>query len=135
MSGERLRRMTIDRALEITCALKHHKDMRLDGRVWAAYYNLLEDALMQVKMDSSSTVGEHCVDLIDYALEDDITFFDKVIPYCRRHIRSINDNGLLYCVTKIRQQPESRREELEQYGWLDFLDFLESEQLVRNHGE
>lgn len=21
------------------------------------------------------------------------------------------------------------------YGWLDFLDFLESEQLVRNHGE
>ena len=127
--------MTIDRALEITCALKYHKDMRLDGRVWAAYYNLLEDALMQVKMDSSSTVGEHCVDLIDYALEDDITFSDKVIPYCRRHIRSINDNGLLYCVTKIRQQPESRREELEQYDWLDFLDFLESEQLVRNHGE
>ena len=130
-----MRRMTIDRALEITCALKHHKDVCLDGRVWTVYYNLLEDALMQVKMDSSSTVGEHCVDLIDYALEDDITFSDKVIPYCRRHIRSINDNGLLYCVTKIRQQPESRREELEQYGWLDFLDFLESEQLVRNHGE
>ena len=130
-----MRRMTIDRALEITCVLKHHKDMRLDGRVWAAYYNLLEDALMQVKMDSSSTVGEHCVDLIDYALEDDITFSDKVIPYCRRHIRSINDNGLLYCVTKIRQQPESRREELEQYGWLDFLDFLESEQLGRDDGE
>lgn len=130
-----MRRMTIDRALVITCALKHHKDMRLDGRVWAAYYNLLEDALMQVKMDSSSTVGEHCVDLIDYALEDDITFSYKVIPYCRRHIRSINDNGLLYCVTKIRQQPESRREELEQYGWLDFLDFLESEQFGRNGGE
>lgn len=127
--------MTIDRALEITCALKHHKDVCLDGRVWAAYYNLLEDALMQVKMDSSSTVGEHCVDLIDYALEDDITFSDKVIPYCRRHIRSINDNGLLYCVTKIRQQPESRREELERYGWLEFLDFLESEQLGRNDGE
>ena len=135
MSGERLRRMTIDRALEITCALKHHKDVCLDGRVWAAYYNLLEDALMHVKMDSSYSVGEHCVDLIDYALEDDITFSDKVIPYCRRHIRSINDNGLLYCVTKIRQQPESRREELEQYGWLDFLDFLESEQLGRNDGE
>lgn len=127
--------MTIDRALEITCALKHHKDVCLDGRVWAAYYNLLEDALMQVKMDSSSTIGEHCVDLIDYALEDDITFSDKVIPYCRRHIRSINDNGLLYCVTKIRQQPESRREELERYGWLEFLDFLESEQLGRNDGE
>lgn len=127
--------MTIDRALEITCALKHHKDVCLDGRVWAAYYNLLEDALMQVKMDSSSTVGERCVDLIDYALEDDITFSDKVIPYCRRHIRSINDNGLLYCVTKIRQQPESRREELERYGWLEFLDFLESEQLGRTDGE
>ena len=135
MSGERLRRMTIDRALEIACALKHHKDVCLDGRVWAAYYNLLEDALMQVKMDSSSTIGEHCVDLIDYALEDDITFSDKVIPYCRRHIRSINDNGLLYCVTKIRQQPESRRKELERYGWLEFLDFLESEQLGRNDGE
>ena len=135
MSGERLRCMTIDRALKITHALKHHKDVCLDGRVWAAYYNLLEDALMQVKMDSSSTVGEHCVDLIDYTLEDDITFSDKAIPYCRRHIRSINDNGLLYCVTKIRQQPESRRKELEQYGWLDFLDFLESERLGRNHGE
>ena len=130
-----MRRMTIDRALEITCALKHYKDVCLDSRVWAAYYNLLEDALMQVKMDSGSTVGEHCVDLIDYALEDDITFSDKVIPYCRRHIRSINDNALLYCITKIRQQPESRREELEQYGWLDFLDFLESEQLGRNDGE
>ena len=127
--------MTIDRALKITCALKHHKDVCLDGRVWNAYYNLLEDALMQVKMDSSSTVGEHCVDLIDYTLEDDITFSGKAIPYCRRHIRSINDNGLLYCVTKIRQQPESRRKELEQYGWLDFLDFLESEQLGRNDGE
>lgn len=127
--------MAIDKALEITCALKHHKDVCLDGRVWAAYYNLLEDALMQVKMDSSSTVGEHCVDSIDYTLEDDITFSDKAIPYCRRHIRSINDNGLLYCVTKIRQQPESRRKELEQYGWLDFLDFLESEQLRRNDGE
>lgn len=90
---------------------------------------------MRVKMDSSSTVGGHCVDLIDYALEDDITFSDKVIPYCRRHIRSINDNGLLYCVTKIWQQPESRREELERYGWLEFLDFLESEQLGRNDDE
>lgn len=129
-----MRRMTIDRALEITCALKHHKDTRLDGRVWAAYYNLLEDALMQVKMDSSSTVGEHCVDLIDYALEDDITFSDKVIPYCRRHIRSINNNELLYCVTKIWQQTDSRRQEFEQYGWLDFLDILESEQLLRNGG-
>lgn len=135
MSGERLRRMTIDRALKITYALKHHKDVCFDSRVWAAYYNLLEDDLMQVKMDSSSTVGEHCVDSIDYTLEDDITFSDKAIPYCRRHIRSINDNGLLYCVTKIRQQPESRRKELEQYGWLDFLDFLESEQLGRNGGE
>jgi len=66
---------------------------------------------------------------------DDITFSDKAIPYCRRHIMSINDNELLYCVTKIRQQPESRRKELEQYGWLDFLDFLESEQLGRNDGE
>lgn len=105
--------MTIDRALEITHALKHHKDVCFDSRVWAAYYNLLEDALMQVKMDSSSTVGEHCVDSIDYTLEDDITFSGKAIPYCRRHIRSIDDNGLLYCVTKIRQQPESRRKELE----------------------
>lgn len=130
-----MRCMTINRALKITCALKHHKDVCLDSEVWSAYYNLLEDALMQVKMDSSSTVGEHCVDLIDHTLEDDITFSGKVIPYCRRHIRSINDNRLLYCVTKIRQQPESRRKELEQYGWLDFLDFLESEQLVRNHGE
>lgn len=41
-----LRRMTIDRALEITYALKHHKDVCLNGKVWAAYYNLLEDALM-----------------------------------------------------------------------------------------
>lgn len=130
-----MRCMTIDRALKITRALKHHKDVCFDSRVWAAYYNLLEDALMQVKMDSSSTVGEHCVDSIDYTLENDITFSDKAIPYCRRHIRSINDNELLYCVTKIRQQPESRRKELEQYGWLDFLDFLESEQLVRSHGE
>jgi len=130
-----LRRMTIDRALKITHALKHHKDVCFDSRVWAAYYNLLEDALMQVKMDGGPTVGECCVDLIDYALEDDITFSDKAIPYCRCHIRSINDNGLLYCVTKIRQQPESRRKELEQYGWLDFLDFLESEQLRRNDGE
>ena len=56
-----LRCMTIDRALKITCALKHHKDVCLDNRVWVAYYNLLEDALMQIKMDSSSTVGEHCV--------------------------------------------------------------------------
>lgn len=127
--------MTIDRALKITRALKGNKDVCLDSRVWDAYYNLLEDSLKQFKMDSSSTAGEHCVDLIDHTLEDDITFSGKAIPYCRRHIMSINDNELLYCVTKIRQQPESRRKELEQYGWLDFLDFLESEQLGRNDGE
>ena len=53
--------MTIDRALKITRALKGNKDVCLDSRVWDAYYNLLEDALKQFKMDSSSTAGEHCV--------------------------------------------------------------------------
>ena len=86
-----MRRMTIDRALKITHALKHHKDVCFDSRVWAAYYNLLEDALMQVKMDGGPTVGECCVDLIDYALEDDITFSDKAIPYCRCHRRHFPD--------------------------------------------
>lgn len=67
-----MRCMTIDRALKITCALKHHNDVCFDSRVWDAYYNLLEDALKQFKMDSSSAVGEHCVDLIDHTLEDDM---------------------------------------------------------------
>jgi len=35
----------------------------------------------------------------------------------------------------IAEYEHGRGKELEQYDWLDFLDFLESEQLVRNHGE
>lgn len=127
--------MTIDKALKITSELRRNNDVTMSSKSWEAYYKLLEDALMRYKYDSSFDVGEYCVELIECALEGDMALPDKVLPYCRRHVRYINDNDLLYCVCKIRQQPDSRRQELEQYGWIDFLDFLESEQLRRQGGE
>lgn len=128
--------MTIDEALKIVTEYRDGEPVSASKETWMAYGEIVAWALRQGRsIDSRSRMGEYCVTLVDYALNKNIVFSEKVIPYCKRHVRDLDDVKLLRCVMRIRQQPNSRCQELEQYGWLEFLDFLESEQLRRNGGE
>lgn len=55
--------------------------------------------------------------------------------FTKRRGFSLSYAGYVAALFLIAEYEHDRCKELEQYGWLDFLDFLESEQLVRNHGE